>query len=260
MKLKTVMQSIEQPASVQNSPRPQYVQEASPRPYIPQITNSPKRPFPVEDVEGDLNRPRKLARGESPLKGAAGRRLDQQKRLQAATPTWQGNGAPFVIPRDITFLLSIIPRAEFYNAARFKADALVRLLAQTTVPDYTVWKARQGQGAGQSQSQPAARATFDGMNCPVFSFETCVRDILMLTVVIRIRLQSMIALGITAPLLSMHLWALGSSNRRRDERLLHFGLVCFWREDVHRTFSSGLIAWRSGGAGDFWRGIKEKRS
>ncbi|RFU29247.1 hypothetical protein B7463_g7106, partial [Scytalidium lignicola] len=157
MKLKTVMQSIEQPTSVQNSPRPQFLQEASPRPYVPQITNSPKRPFPIEDIESDMNRPRKLARGESPLKGAAGRRLDQQKRMQAATPTWQSNGPPpFVIPRDITFLLSIIPRAEFYNAARFKADALVRLLAHTPVPDYTVWKARQGQ------SQPAARGTYDG--------------------------------------------------------------------------------------------------
>ncbi|KAL2072103.1 hypothetical protein VTL71DRAFT_11446 [Oculimacula yallundae] len=138
---KGVMQSIEQPLPVmQVSPRPQYVQEASrsPRPQYIQTTNSPKRPFPADDGENELNRPRKLARGESPLKGAAGRRLDQQKRLQQGTPSW--NAAPFVIPRDITFLLSIIPRADLYSATKFKPDALVRLLQNAIVPDYNTWK------------------------------------------------------------------------------------------------------------------------
>lgn len=47
--------------------------------YLLPATNSPKRP--LED-DGELNQPRKLVRGESPLKGAAGRRLDAARRNQ----------------------------------------------------------------------------------------------------------------------------------------------------------------------------------
>jgi cleavage stimulation factor subunit 3 len=147
-----LMQSIEQPPSVQDSPRPQY-QEASPRPTYLQATNSPKRPFQPED-ENDFNRPRKLARGESPLKGAAGRRLDQQKRLQnQGTPQWQSNAAPFVIPRDITFLMSIIPRADLYHGGIVSPEALVRVLSQTHVPDFATWRATHQQQPPQQQQQ-----------------------------------------------------------------------------------------------------------
>ncbi|OWP04685.1 hypothetical protein B2J93_5704 [Marssonina coronariae] len=154
---KGVMQSIEQPPpALQISPRPQYAPEPSrsPRPQYVQAaitTNSPKRPFQNEDFDSDLNRPRKLARGESPLKGAAGRRLDQQKRLQQGAPNW--NAPPFVIPRDITFLLSIIPRADLYTAEKFKPNALVRLLRETIVPDYSTWK----QAKEESQAPPPPR-------------------------------------------------------------------------------------------------------
>jgi cleavage stimulation factor subunit 3 len=156
MRPKAVMQSIEQPISTRESPHPNYIRELSPRPQPrqevsprptyppPVITNSPKRAFIPDESDNEANRPRKLARGESPLKGAAGRRLDQQKRLQASqggVQQWQVNGPAFTIPRDITFLLSIIPRAETYNATRFNAEAMVRLLAQTNVPDYAAWKA-----------------------------------------------------------------------------------------------------------------------
>lgn len=142
-----VLQSIEKPASALNSPRPQYIQEHSPRPQYIQQTHSPKRPFPTEEFENDLNRPRKLARGESPLKGAAGRRLDQQKRMQQAqgTPQWQANAAPFIVPRDITFLLSIIPRADLYTSTKFNPEAMVRLLSQTNIPDYISWKNARDQ-------------------------------------------------------------------------------------------------------------------
>ncbi|KAL3426355.1 cfia complex component [Phlyctema vagabunda] len=148
MRPKLLMQSIEQPPSIrEESPRPAYVQENSPRPqYINAVTNSPKRPFPgVDDLD---NPPRKMARGESPLKGAAGRRLDQQKRLQQnqGVPAWQSNGPPPVfIPRDITFLLSIIPRADLYTATKFNSEAMVRLLSQTPIPDYGSWKAAREQ-------------------------------------------------------------------------------------------------------------------
>jgi cleavage stimulation factor subunit 3 len=157
-----VLQSIEKAASITDSPRPQYAQENSPRPQYIQQTNSPKRPFPTEDFDNDLNRPRKLARGESPLKGAAGRRLDQQKRLQQAqgTTQWQANAAPFVVPRDITFLLSIIPRADLYTSTKFNPEAMVRLLSQTTIPDYMTWKA--------AREQPQTHR-FDGTHFNIFT-------------------------------------------------------------------------------------------
>lgn len=149
----TVLPSIEQQIvqpSVTNSPRPHFVQENSPRPQYIQTTNSPKRPFQMDDTD-ELNRPRKLARGESPLKGAAGRRLNQQKALQqnSGVPTWHTNAPPpFVVPRDITFLLSIIPRGDLYTATKFNSDAMVRLLGRTHIPDHNSWK------SSQSQSQP----------------------------------------------------------------------------------------------------------
>jgi cleavage stimulation factor subunit 3 len=96
-----VMQSIEHAPSIQDSPRPVF--NASPRPQYINTTNSPKRPFP-DDFESELNPPRKLARGESPLKGAAGRRLNEQKQARG-TPQWLPNAqAPFVVPRDITYV------------------------------------------------------------------------------------------------------------------------------------------------------------
>ncbi|KAI1004892.1 mRNA 3'-end-processing protein [Podosphaera aphanis] len=142
MKPKVLMQSIELPNPVQDSPIPQYTQEVSPRPQYVQTTNSPKRPFPTEDNDSDLIRPRKLARGESPLKGAAGRRLDQQRRMQQTqgTPAWQSNSAASIIPRDVNILLSLIPRAEHYTSTKFNPSAMVRLLRETIVPDYNTWK------------------------------------------------------------------------------------------------------------------------
>ncbi|KAH8592293.1 hypothetical protein B0O99DRAFT_663245 [Bisporella sp. PMI_857] len=156
----TVMQSIEPAQSSPSNPyiNP-YVQNPSPRPqYLePVATNSPKRPLPqsFEQLQDDLTRPRKIARGESPLKGAAGRRLDQQKRAQQQPQNqFLGNASPpFVIPRDITFLLSIIPRADLYNSTKFNPQAMVQLLSQTQIPHYDDWKAAKEQGfLGQQQS------------------------------------------------------------------------------------------------------------
>lgn len=154
MRPKLIVPSIEQPISMQNSPRPQhrptenasrlqYKAEASPRPAFQHLNNSPKRPY-GEDSDTESTRPRKLARGESPLKGAAGRRLDQQRRAQGGsgiTQQWQASAPPaFVIPRDITFLLSIMPRAETYTATRFNPEAMVGLIASTQIPSYRTWK------------------------------------------------------------------------------------------------------------------------
>lgn len=130
--------SIESHQSASNSPQPR---RAMPHPP------SPKRSAPGDESDNEPMRPRKLPRGESPLKGAAGRRLDQQKRHQqnypsqapGMAPTNQPWPAQFVppppLPREVLFLLSIIPRADSYPpATRFKAEEMVRLLQQTNIP------------------------------------------------------------------------------------------------------------------------------
>lgn len=95
------------------------------------ITHSPKRP--LEDTD-EVVQPRKLARGESPLKGAAGRRLDAARRNLAAsgsTPVGPPQG-PTPIAKEITFLLSIIPPAHTYRETRFKPEAMVNMLRNIT--------------------------------------------------------------------------------------------------------------------------------
>ncbi|EFW20312.1 mRNA 3'-end-processing protein rna14 [Coccidioides posadasii str. Silveira] len=100
---------------------------------------SPKRAFPVDDLDDDF-RPRKFMRAESPLKGAAGRRLDQKRGHQA-----NGSGANNVgqarapaqaqpLPRDIVYLLSIIPPASTYDSVRFIPENMVNLLRQVDIP------------------------------------------------------------------------------------------------------------------------------
>ena len=110
----------------------------SPQQRINEIINSPKRPLPTDD-DDDSPRPRKVARPESPLKGAAGRRLDQQKRnRQPEMPQFNQPVSypppPPPLPRDVMFLLSIIPKADTYHATKFSAEQLVKLLRETNIP------------------------------------------------------------------------------------------------------------------------------
>ena len=112
--------------------------EINPIPSLLRSANSPKRPLLQDDSDTDGGRPRKFVRGESPLKGAAGRRLDQQKRNQQnqeifSHPTPQAPPPP-ALPRDVLFLLSIIPKAETYHATKFKAEEMVRLIRETNIP------------------------------------------------------------------------------------------------------------------------------
>jgi cleavage stimulation factor subunit 3 len=89
-------------------------------------TNSPKRP--LEDAD-DMNQPRKLARGESPaLKGAAGRRLDAARRNLAPSGNTPVVAGPTPLPREINFLLNIIPPAHTYRETRFKPEAMVDMI------------------------------------------------------------------------------------------------------------------------------------
>lgn len=141
---RNIMPSIEQ---MPNSPRASVRQRDSPRAQFFPSNNSPKRPLPMDDGEEAMNPPRKLQRGESPLKGAAGRRLDQQRRLQGGNATTYVS-TPVPIARDITFLLGQIPPASSYDMARLNSSGMVRLLRETQVPDYPTWKASKDKNNG----------------------------------------------------------------------------------------------------------------
>ena len=101
-------------------------------------TDSPKRPFPLDDFEED--RPRKFARAESPFKGILpGRRPEQLKRPMAQANGGQYRPQPSAapLPRDVVHLLSIIPPASAYNAGRFSAEKLVDLIRRIDIPTST---------------------------------------------------------------------------------------------------------------------------
>lgn len=113
-------------------------------------TNSPKRPFP--DDFDDVG-PRKMARGESPLKGAAGRRMNQQQQQQQQRPVNPPAGMPPFpvpppLPPQITYLLSIIPKASTYVDVRLDAAKMVELIRDIHLPP-------PGTVAGQHHSAPA---------------------------------------------------------------------------------------------------------
>lgn len=130
MRPRQLLPAMEQPVSVRGSiPPPRH--EHSPRPQFIRATASPKRPFGIDDDE--LNPPKRLARGVSPLKGAAGRRLDQQRRNQTSA-----------LHRDITFLLGILPPSHTYDAHKLNPAAMTTLLRDTQLPDYASWKAKTG--------------------------------------------------------------------------------------------------------------------
>jgi cleavage stimulation factor subunit 3 len=110
--------SIERPTSVTNSPRLGLA-------HLP-ATNSPKRPFTHDESDNETLPPRKLARGESPLKGAAGRRLGESRRTKDGHLTPQMS-AP-TLPNHIMFLLKIIPGADKYDVTKFSAERMVELI------------------------------------------------------------------------------------------------------------------------------------
>lgn len=111
-------------------------------PKVVQTGTSPKRALPLDDSDTDGGRPPKLARIESPLAGAAGRRrLDQQKRHQPPQDMSRYEGqsmaqapAPPDLPRDVLFLLSMIPNADTYTVTKFKAEEMIKLIRETNLP------------------------------------------------------------------------------------------------------------------------------
>jgi Suppressor of forked protein (Suf) len=126
-----VYPSIEREQSINNSPPTRLSDTVA--------TNSPKRPLPIDEVED--NQPRKFARGESPLKGAAGRRMNQQSRTLGANGNFQPTPLSHVqvpppppLPGHLAFLLSIIPKASTYEFRRFDPSKMVDLLRNVQIP------------------------------------------------------------------------------------------------------------------------------
>ncbi|KAI4109008.1 MAG: hypothetical protein L6R37_000726 [Teloschistes peruensis] len=113
--------------------------QASPPSRTAHPNTSPKRSLPFDDSDNETERPRKLARGESPLKGAAGRRLEQQKRNQPLQGPPQFDHAlppppPQPLPPQITDLLSALPRRAYYpNVPRFLPGPAVEVIASVSL-------------------------------------------------------------------------------------------------------------------------------
>jgi len=115
-------------AAVPATEGPSFVQNG----YAP----SPKRPLDDSDAELPA---RKLIRGESPLKGAAGRRQQQQRQARELA-TMQQTQAPGVkpLPAAILHLLSVIPPARQWDQTRFEPSKMVELIQRVDMSKATL--------------------------------------------------------------------------------------------------------------------------
>ena len=182
----TAVRPIISPAT-QTRPKAMPIPSIEPVPSAPdsppnrfiQVTNSPKRLLPIEESDNESSRPRKLARGESPLKGAAGRRLDQQKRNRQPQEMSQYEGQPNThmmppppLPRDVLFLLSIIPKSSTYHATKFNPEEMVRLIRETNIPN-SVSQLRPPpppqNGGGMQQMTPMPPGQYNSGRYPQLS-------------------------------------------------------------------------------------------
>lgn len=128
--------------------------QISPRPGVAAMrctTDSPKRTLDGSDSEMP---PRKLQRGDSPLKGAAGRRLDAARKTALRNEVNKGASTPqpslpLPLPAAVTSLLSMIPPAHTYTATRLDAHKMVQLLREV---DYS--KANTSPAEGSTSAQP----------------------------------------------------------------------------------------------------------
>ncbi|KAL4810535.1 hypothetical protein BDV18DRAFT_131218 [Aspergillus unguis] len=123
----------------------------------PSVTNSPKRP--LDDFDDDTSRPRKFVRGESPLKTTQRRQLDQKRTQQtlqvpSSSSQYRSQGSPAPLPRDIVYLLSVIPAASTYTAGRFSPEKIVDLIRRLDMPSsisqIPLPQSARGLGTGQT--------------------------------------------------------------------------------------------------------------
>jgi cleavage stimulation factor subunit 3 len=119
-------------------------------------TSSPKRPFGADSsLDGP---PRKVARGESPLKGAAGRRLASTR--QGGTPlqtvaTAASVGGNWPVPQHINFLLSVLPNARYTAALTPRIDpvGVVNIMRGVNLQP-AIWGSANLRNAGPGLMDP----------------------------------------------------------------------------------------------------------
>jgi cleavage stimulation factor subunit 3 len=154
---------------------PTYSPRASPRIGFTSLDAgarySPKRALPI-DLGGEDGRPSKLPRGESPLKGAAGRRLDAAKRRMEQQQATGGTAAVSSLvapplPRDVSFFLSILPHARYCEAlkAQIPPRMVMAVLKAVNLGAAAPSMARGGSGQGyvpqqQQQQQQQGQAQY----------------------------------------------------------------------------------------------------
>lgn len=109
----------------------------SPRPASLQVSNSPKRAYQADESDTDIQQgpPRKFQRGESPLKGAAGRRLAAAAAGRTVSNLAGGATTPTPLPRDLAFLLSILPKSSLsgHLAGKLDVNKLVTVMSGVDV-------------------------------------------------------------------------------------------------------------------------------
>ena len=122
-------------------------------------TNSPKRSLP-DDFDDD-SQARKVARVDSPLKGAAGRKMNQQRLSNGQPIAAPPFALPPPLPPQLHYLLTILPKASTYVDARFDAAKMVELIRDvhlpppgTIPPQHQPQPPHQGPPAWQQQQQP----------------------------------------------------------------------------------------------------------
>ncbi|RMZ89933.1 hypothetical protein DV736_g2835, partial [Chaetothyriales sp. CBS 134916] len=128
-----------QPAQQSDSPVPKALDSIG--------TNSPKRALPDDfDDQGA----RKIVRTDSPLRGAAGRKVNQQKQSAAAPPF----PLPPPLPPQVHYLLSVLPKASLYNDLSFIPNKVVEKLREIHLPPPGSMPARPPQQAPPQQGPP----------------------------------------------------------------------------------------------------------
>ena len=130
----------------------------------PQINAaSPKRALPTDDADVEIGRPQKIQRiqrTESPLKPLVSQPMVKTNSNQGAhqqqfrPPIPQPPYPLPPLPRDVTYLLSIIPRPDSYTATKFDPAKLVGLIRETNVPNHVSHLPQNGAGRPAPPTAP----------------------------------------------------------------------------------------------------------
>jgi len=120
------------------------IETVAPTPALVGYTQSPKRPLEDSDAEQPA---RKLLRGESPLKGAAGRRQQQRQAREGLVTTTAATPAVAKgLPPSIHAILAMIPPARQWAGTRFDPQRMTDLLRSVDLTQATSRGGAPGYG------------------------------------------------------------------------------------------------------------------